>query len=325
MNYRESERERQIGLLKTTDLFYHGESGFKLKGKGKEYDEILLDGTNNIFKPVQQAVLEYFHKNDISFWHVPNEPVDKPTGHILSSQVSCINHLFPIRQDKEAVLKIAKTVCADFTDVLPITTDKYEDGYIQFEAVSDKGHLNERSLSRGTNCTSIDALIYAVHTNGKKYIIPIEWKYTEVYGNKDYSTKDRKGEPKGNELTGKERLKRYSELIDNSKFLKHLPSYRNSVYFHESFYQLMRQTLWAEQIIKHSGEERIKADDFIHVHVIPSENHKLLDSVKQVWPENLTDKERYKIIAPKDLIKNIDKAKYTDLIKYISARYWSID
>jgi hypothetical protein len=340
MNYREQERQRAIDLLKNTDLFDHADSGRKIKYMGKEYpkDEILLDGINNIYIPIQSKVLDYFRENKIVFWHAPRakEPADKPSGHVLSSQVCCINHLFPLRQDKETVLKLAKAVCPDFVEVLRVTTDEYAPEYIQFEAVSDKDHLNEIENegrpTRGSLCTAVDALIYAIHKNGGKYILPIEWKYTENYSDEDKSIEDR-GDPKGNELKGKERLKRYSDLIDKSKFLKSFSAYRNSVYFYEPFYQLMRQTLWAEQMINHKDTETIKADNYIHVHVIPKENKELLDKKYKVsnkfmvetWLNCLQDTNKYKIITPSDFIKDIDKNKYHDFIKYITNRYWKIN
>jgi hypothetical protein len=332
-NYREQERVRQVGLLQNTDLFNHAESGRIIQYKGKDHPkkEILLDGRNNIYESVRSDVVDYFLKNEIDFWHTPKakEPRNNPTGHILSSQVCCINYLFSLRQDQKAVLSIAKIVCPDFTDVLPIITDKYSPGYIQFEAVSDKDHLNEGKLTRGSNCTSIDALIYAVHSCGEKFLIPIEWKYTENYDNKDKSIEDRESEPKGNELRGKERLKRYSKLIDRSHFLKGFSTYRNSIYFYEPFYQLMRQTLWAEQMIEHKNEEIIKADNYIHVHVIPKENKELLDkkykvsnkNMEETWRDTIVDQEKYKIITSYDLIKNIDRVKYCNLMQYLTKRY----
>jgi hypothetical protein len=335
MNYKEMERKKAIALLKNTDLFNHAESGRIIKDKDKDYpkEEILLDGINNIYEPIRQDVSDYFRENHICFWIQPksNEPSDKPTGNLLSSQVCCINHLFPIRQDKEAVLEIIKTICPDFKDVLPLTTDKYSSGYIQFEAISDRDYLNEEQLTRGKKCTSVDALVYALHNNGKKFLIPIEWKYTESYGNEDKSIEDGDNEPKGSERKGKERLKRYSGLIDHSKFLKKLSSYKNSVYFYEPFYQLMRQTLWAEQMIEHKNEERIKADDYIHIHIIPKENVELLNkkykcsnkTMEETWRENLEIQEKYKIITPQNLLQNIDKNKYCHLIQYLTQRYWN--
>jgi len=335
LDYKETERKRAIALIKNPNLFNGAKSGRVITSKGKEHskEEILLNGIDNIYKPIQEDVLEYFKENKIAFWNVSKakEPSDGPTGHLLSSQVCCINHLFPIRHDQENVLRLAKAVCDDFIDVLPIETDKCSPGFIQFEAVSDINHLNESDTpTRGSLCTSIDALIYAKHKNGSKYLIPIEWKYTEYYDNKDKSIEDRRGEAKGTEGKGKERLKSYSDLITKSQYLKSLPNYRNSVYFFEPFYQLMRQTLWAEQMIQHKKDERIKADDYIHVHIIPDENKKLLDKeykiskkpLKETWLGELKDKEKYVIKTPMDFIKNIDNNKYRDLLNYLQKRYW---
>jgi hypothetical protein len=332
--YREQERVKSINLIHNTNLFDGVMSGRIIKYKGKDYpkDEILLDGISNIYGPIRNDVLEYFVKNIISFWHTPraSEPRYKPSGHTLSSQVCCINHLFPIRQDKGTVLSIAKLFCPGIIDILPVPTDNYLSGYIQFEAVSDKDYLNELQTTRGSNCTSVDALIYGMHDNGKKYIIPIEWKYTEYYDNQDKSIEDRDGEARGTESKGKERLLRYSGLLDKSRYLNAMPEYRSSVYFFEPFYQLMRQTLWAEQIIKHNDTETIKADDYMHIHIIPSENLQLLDKIykpsnekmEETWTNCLKHKDKYKIIHPKDLLKTIDNRKYNDLIQYLNTRYW---
>ena len=53
-----------------------------------ERDFVLLNGEKNIFKPIRKEVIEYFSKNKISWWGG-----SKPTGHVLSSQIACVNHL----------------------------------------------------------------------------------------------------------------------------------------------------------------------------------------------------------------------------------------
>ena len=189
-------------------------------------------------------------------------------------------------------MKIAQIICADIIDVLEIETDKFLPAYIAFEAVSSNDFLNEceegQKPTRGSHCTSIDALIYAKHKNGKTYLLPIEWKYTEHYNNTDKSVEDRKGEPKGRNGKGQERLGRYVNdnpyLISNSEQLKKHNDYKSSVYFFEPFYQLMRQTLWAEQMIAHRNLEEISAEDFIHAHIIPQENSDLLKAVERINP-----------------------------------------
>jgi hypothetical protein len=334
IDYREDERLKFINLIHTTDFFEGSKSGRVIKYKGKDYpkDEILLDGINNIYEPIRNDVLEYFVKNDISFWHAPraSEPRYKPTGHTLSSQVCCINHLFPIRHDEKTVLSIARQFCPGIKEIFTIPTDKHLPGYIQFESVTDNDYLHELQKTRGSNCTSVDALIYGLHENNKKYIIPIEWKYTEYYDNQDKSIEDRDGETKGTEGKGKERLERYSNLINNSKYLKRLSNYRNSVYYFEPFYQLMRQTLWAEQMINHNKTETIKAEEYMHVHIIPKMNLKLLEkkykpsgkNMENTWKNCLRHTEKYKIVDPEDIIKILDKKKYNNLIEYLDKRYW---
>jgi len=315
LNYQDMERKRAASL-------FEGKCGGIIMGKERDFS--LKDWKYNLWDKIREDSINYFYKNGIG-WHIFARQ-----GHLLSSQVCCINHLFPIRHDKNNVLKIAQVICNDFIDVLQINTDKYLPAYIQFEAVSDIDHLNEGIPNRGSNCTSVDALIYAVHKDGRKYLLPIEWKYTEKYKPQDKSIEDR-GKPKGNELRGKERLKRYSTLIDKSKFLKKIHPYRNSIYFYEPFYQLMRQTLWAEQMIRYKDDERIKAEDYIHVHIIPNENDELLykkyklsrKPLRESWQDNLKDKEKYIIISPMDFIRNIDNNKYNDLMKYLQDRYWS--
>ena len=325
--YQEKERARTIELIEKSELF----EGCKAGGKfmGKERDFVLSDRNYNLFKVIRGEAETYFNENGISWWGG-----QKQTPHTLSSQMACLNHLFPIRNDKNEVLKIAQIICEDIVDVLEIKSDKFLPAYIAFEAVSDTDYLNEcekeQKPNRGSHCTSIDALIFAKHKNGKNYLLPIEWKYTEHYNNTDKSVEDREGEPKGTNGKGQERLSRYCNLINKSEQLKKYDNYKSSVYFFEPFYQLMRQTLWAEQMIAYRNSEKISAEDFIHTHIIPRENSDLLEKIypcsgknmEATWRENLNDQSKYKIISPKELLANIDKEKYADLKNYLEKRYW---
>jgi hypothetical protein len=335
--YREIEKNKVLSLINENEVF-NGDKGKKnyfLKEKKlwRPKADLLINSKNNLYPQIKDEIVLYFALNKIAFHHL-NGDADFgfciPSGHTLSSQIACLNHLYPLRYDKNAVLQIAKTICSDIADVFEIKTDEYFPAYIAFEVVSDIDHLNEKCSSRGTMCTSVDALIYVKHKNGKRILLPIEWKYTECYDDEDLSIEDRPYKPKGNEKKGEERLRRYSDLISQSTRLKTLPNYRSSVYFFDPFYQLMRQTLWAEQMKAQSGTETIKADDFIHVHVIPQENKDLLDKIypcsgkdmETTWRDCLNNQDKYKNISPKDLLANIDDDKYADLIKYLETRYW---
>lgn len=322
---KEIEREKQTKLIKNTDVFDNAQGGGVYKGEEREF--VLKDGNRNLYKNIVEDSIKYFKENNISWWGGRS-----PSGHVLSSQIACLNHLFYISKDKEAVLRILNNVRDEFVDVLPIPSDKEPRRYISFEVVSSKDRLNEKQSTRGSQCTSIDALIYAKHRDGKLWLIPIEWKYTESYANSDKSKEDRAGdENKGLNGKGNVRLDRYSSLIDKSKQLKSLPTYKGSVYFQEPFYQLMRQTLWAEQVIINKEDEVLKADDYLHIHVIPKNNINLLQKIYKVsaknmedtWRGQLEDNKKHIIIDPKDFLSPLeDVEKYSELISYLNQRYW---
>lgn len=320
--YKERQYTRQEALIKSSDIFSGNEGKGYFRGKSRPF-VLQQGGRNNLYEPIREGVIKYFKENNISWWG------GKVSDHTLSSQIACLNHLFAIRGDREAVLAMLNGVRDEFDDVLPIGCDA-EPRYIAFEVVSAEDHLNEKSSTRGSNCTSVDALIYAVHRGDhKRWLIPIEWKYTEHYYNSDKSNEDRRGEPKGSNGRGRERVGRYSALIEESPQLKSLDCYYGSIYYQEPFYQLMRQTLWAENIIKHADEETLKAEEYLHIHVIPKDNKDLLDKkyrvsgkgMEESWRAMLTDQGRYLIVDPRELFAPIAE-RYAELSSYLEKRYW---
>lgn len=293
---------------------------------GAKRDFVLQNYQDNFVSSVDvQSVLSYFVDNGINWWKG-----NKPTGHTLSSQIACINHLFPIRTNKDAVLSIARNIDSEIEEVLLLENDKVPyQGYISFEVVTDTDHLNEKKrnkkLTRGGQCTSIDAVILA-QKKGKSLILVIEWKYVEHYGNMDKSKN-----PKG-KGSGDTRVNNYSgdkdvaepNLIQNSRQLKMIEPF--NIYFHEPFYQLMRQTLWAEQLIKYKERETIKADDYIHVHVIPKQNMELKGVYKcsemdleSTWRSCLYNPNKYVIVSPDEFLSAITTSIETE---ELSKRYW---
>lgn len=304
--YQENQRKRAVKLI--NNGFYEVKGGGKFMGDSRDF--VLLENIKNLYEPIRNDVIKYFKDNIISWWGG-----SEPTGHVLSSQIACLNHLFLIRNDKEAVLSLLNSFSKNFKDVLKIESDKQYSGYIQFEAVSkNKDLLKEENNTRGSNCTSIDALIYAVHNDNTKWLIPIEWKYTEFYNNLDKS-KEKNG--------GKKRKLRYTTFINNSRQLK---CENDKCYYYEPFYQLMRQTLWAERMIE---TKEIEAENYLHVHVIPKENTDLLDKtyecsdekMEATWRKHLKDQSKYVIVSPSQLMSGINNNKYQDLIDYLSKRY----
>jgi len=49
----------------------------------------LTDGNYNLYEPIREGAIQYFKDNNIGWWGG-----SKPSGHILSSQIACVNHHF---------------------------------------------------------------------------------------------------------------------------------------------------------------------------------------------------------------------------------------
>ena len=316
MPYKNDQYIKAENLLQNTDIFDH-DAGYGYFRK-KQYPFALRDPMKNLYAPVRDEILQYFADNQITWWGGSG-----PTSHTLSSQIACLNHLFPIRQDRDAVLAVARSVDPDVVEVEKILSDKANPGFIQFEAISGYDHLNETDktpFQRGSHCTSIDALMLGRLKNGRRRVILIEWKYTESYGNKNKAS--------GNK--GAERKRRYAGLIDSSR---QLSAVTHDIYYYEPFYQLMRQTLWAEQLIRCKDRETVQADCFRHIHVIPPANGDLLKKkypcggkeMEETWRGCISDNRLYTIVSPADFLSPLDSLRYKDLLCYLNLRYNSFD
>jgi len=331
MTYKTRERKKGIDLIVSTDLFGKDKE-HTLSDKVKKNPHLLNNTRNNLFYAIGADAELYYQKNSISWQGADN---------ILSSQVACLNHLFLMRHNKNAVLNLLKTVSDDpdnFVEVMDIP-EAYDPGKIQFEAVGGKINLlGEKRKSRGSFCTSIDALIYAQHRNKKRYLVPIEWKYVESYDEKGKFDEVKRdsvtGEVKRNRYgrtTGEERRKRYYSLVEECPYLKTDITMYYSNY--EPFYQLMRQTLWVWQTIRNKVAG-FEADDYLHIHVIPEENHELLNkqysfsqkNMEQTWRECLDHSGncKYKIVSPKKLMSTQTQGTEEEkrLMEYLERRYW---
>ena len=269
---------------------------------------------NNLSACIRDNALDYFGKHKISWWR-QEEDGYFPSGHLISSQIHCLNHLFALRTDDKAVKTIIEKVTdMKFDKVLPSIIDKDPKSFISFEFVLDNDKLlgeNDEGWGRGTLCTSIDAMVLA-QQGDKKWLIPIEWKYTETYKRED--------------KTKEKRIGRYADLIKSSKRLKTpQDGINHSVYFVEPNYELMRQTLLCEQLIA-----KDYAVDFFHINIIPKGNIELRVAVENEFMTMLTKEAKFKIIDPQEFLTPLyslkdenGKEKYAELLNYLEKRYWN--
>ena len=318
--FSEQERKHHLALLadpqKHEELFENAEGGGcwwnRDEQKWDHYPHILKHENSvcNLYGPIRRRALDYFERHDIAWWRVDTDRYF-PTGHLVSSQIHCLNHLFAFRDDPIAIkIILQKATNLPIDKILQSPIDK--GGYIAFEFVyqnksllkDNSGKYHEKYETRGANCTSIDALVYVQLVNGNKILIPIEWKYTETYNGKEACDKS---------------WQRYPDLIrlENSN-LKDV----YDLYKADPYYELMRQTLLMEQIIQHK-DCGIEADDYFHIMVIPNEHTELKSAIVHNYIPTLKDITKFRIIDPQELLSPIPAdGDYKDLISYLQTRYW---
>lgn len=300
-------------LAKRDELFTDPGNGIF---KSKPWPFVLHDCTKNIYTPFFDRAVKYFKDAGIGFW---NANGDNPSGHLLSSQVACVNHLFGLRNDVHAATEVLKAIDNDVIKAIAVEERGVTPGFVAFEVIGSKNYLGEKSHTRGANSTSIDAMMAAELNDGSVRLYFIEWKYTESYT----SLSKAEGAP------GKTRLRIYSPLLEKQDSpLKKMDDY--APLFIEPYYQLMRQTLLAHEIVK---ANEWGATSYKHIHAIPEANIDLKQkrtspslsgsNLDECWRAVLNEPGNYLAIDPQKMLMPLaESTSHNDWINYLSARYW---
>lgn len=308
MTYREQQRQK---LTSMREIFFKDPGNGIFYGKEREF--ALSDPIINLWEGIRHDAVDYFKRNNIGWWNGSGD--DLPTGHLLSSQIACVNHLYFIRQREDLATAVLKGIDPDVDHAVIV-----DDGYVEFEFIGSKKEkipllLNEKVLTRGANCTSVDAAMIGRLRSGDLRLFLIEWKYTETYQTEN------KYIP--------ERATRYDNLITapDSPFVEGINV--AALYF-EPFYQLMRQTLFGSQSM------RVKDYDissYKHIHVAPMDNRELREritssgltgtDIHDAWSKTLKDKDAFSGTTPEDLLRPVSRLRDTkSILHYLQNRYW---
>lgn len=165
-----------------------------------------------------------------------------PTRNLASSQLACINFMLPLAESREALAAVLSAIDDDIVGIVPI--ENPESGtrsLVEIEWIGLDHALEGPGLkTRGANTTSIDAFVVAETTSGRRAYL-MEWKYVEEY-RRHYL---------GDGTKGATRLDRYSAKYAASSFRPRKAPV--TAWFYEPFYQIMRQRLLAERMVR-NGE-----------------------------------------------------------------------
>ena len=236
--------------------------------KGLRNPHLLALGSeeDNLYPGIRGTggAVEYFEARRVPWWRSARSGDDRrkdgPTRNMASSQVACVNFLLPLARTPGALTAALRAVDDDVLRAVAIHHEGNASP-VEFEWVGLGGPL-EGAGARGANATSIDAFLLAETPTGRRAYL-LEWKYVEQYL---FTTPEFKGEGKG----GDTRRERYGELYraQSSSFdLEAAPELDEFLY--EPFYQIMRQTLLADRMVR---ERELNVGEAKVVVVAPEQN-----------------------------------------------------
>jgi hypothetical protein len=274
----------------------------------------------NLFPGIRKAARAYFGGQAIQ-WHDGRR--GNPSNHLCSSQVCCVNFLFPFADQPDALATVLRPIFPEIREMLPI-----EAGYVEFEWIGLENYLHERvplggQRTRGANCTSADAAVLFQRKDGKRQFALIEWKYTESYS----------GAPLKVAKSGTDRTLIYEGLFRREDCPLHknlLPSFESL--FYEPFYQFMRQ-----QFLAHEMElAREKGADIVSVlHIAPAcntdfgrvtspEMEALGDTALGIWKRLVRPCDRFVSVGTEELFGHLsadDLPGMAEWLDYVGCRY----
>ncbi len=214
----------------------------------------------NLAPEIRDIAVPAFVEQPAIQWH-------QHANHGLSSQVCCVNFLLPLAHRPEVLSRwVGHVLKIPAPEMLVVERRGESDWFVAFEWIGDVDYLNEASADgsrqRGANATAADAAVKFRDEEGRTHLLLIEWKYTEEYRGHRLST-DRRGT----------RVARYQDIAFHPNGpINTDAGLELGDFFHEPFYQLLRQQMLAWHIEQdpNSGIDRARV-----LHLSPSGNREL--------------------------------------------------
>ncbi len=290
-------------------------------GKPRSFCLPIEFAEQNLVPEIRESALLNFAEHSIK-WHDGQN--GKPSNHLCSSQVCCVNFLFPFADKPNELAQIFRLVYPEIEKMLPV-----ENGhYVSFEWIGQENYLGERiplngQRSRGALFTSADSIVMFERKDKKRQVVLIEWKYTESYNGNFMKYAD----------SGRDRTEIYRHLFDKTDCPINkdiLPNFDSL--FYEPFYQFMRQQFLANEMEK---AREMDADIVSVLHIAPAHNNdfrkvtspeleKLGESATSIWKKLVKNEGRFLSVSVEKLFGNLSGAqlpKIKSWIEYVQARY----
>ena len=319
----EEEKRRQILFKRTSACFTEAaRPDGPYRGKPRPFCLPVDRAEENLFSEIRAGALEYFERKQIK-WHDGRD--SKPSNHLCSSQVQCVNFLYPFADKPEALCTLLRPIFPEIASIVPM---EGEGRLVAFEWIGLCNYLGERihgnrSRTRGANFTSAGAAVMFRRQDGTRQIVLIEWKYTESY-NRTWL---------GISKNGTNRMDIYRHLYDSPGCpLEKTKVSSFSDLFYEPFYQLLRQQLLAHEM---ELARELECDLVTVLHVAPACNrdfHRVTspglrplgNSSIEVWKELVRSPDGFLSVSTEALFGDFPFDTHPELAswcQHISERY----
>lgn len=188
-------------------------------------------------------------------------------GHARSSQGCCVNFLMPMAARPDLLARWVGTLLGIDPPAM-LAVEREEAGmhrYVAFEytgpgGIDFLGEAGGAAPPRGAHATAADAAVAFIDSAGRRQLLLIEWKYSEQY--RAHRLSD---DPSGT------RAARYADkAFAPSGPLRADLGLTLVDFFHEPFYQLLRQQMLAWQIERSGSFDRARV-----LHLSPAGNRAL--------------------------------------------------
>lgn len=244
MSFRDEEYRRQESFRwRSATISSDGRTVVDEPGRRYGYMLALGHEDENLYPALRgaQGVRRFFDDRAIAWWRhcgFDAAAINGPTRNMASSQIACVNFVLPLAEIENGLLALLAAIDEDITGIAMIDDPTARTSSpVEFEWIG-LGHAleGESETTRGEFSTSVDAFLLAETRKGRRAYL-LEWKYTESYGAND----------KGQGRKGATRRRRYARPYAASlAFGDGVPL---EAWFHEPFYQVMRQRLLADRMV----------------------------------------------------------------------------
>jgi hypothetical protein len=304
------------------------------KWRGQRYNHILPQDLwfLNIWEGVCFEAVKYFGRLRIK-WHDQKH-------NLLSSQIACINLLFPLREYPEL---LKPWLSSRLEDVETVTDLDFE--YIGPDDAQDpsgyRNYLNEPG-SRGQNRTSADVAVTWRNSEGRKNLLLLEFKFTEP----NFGECSRQKNPDRRRCLSSKEIARspqtqcyrtevgrpYWDIIlsSDSPLQQGLLTTEAFCPFRYDFYQLMRNQLLAHCIQTDPKEHYNKVDFGVVYH---ADNEKLMNMSRsfgnekdplKAWQKLLRYPDTFHVFTIQELLESISSNLPSSLLdwrRYLEEKY----